>query len=108
MGVIVSIGGMIFGYDTGQISGFLEMPNFLENFGDRGPDGQFAFSNWKSGLIVSLVRGLSRTCFTQILNHDACSFQLARCSGLSSLRPLPISSVEGIALSSGISFSASA
>jgi SP family sugar:H+ symporter-like MFS transporter len=43
------------GYDTGQISGFLEMPDFLEKFADRGPDGTLAFSNWKSGLIVALV-----------------------------------------------------
>jgi SP family sugar:H+ symporter-like MFS transporter len=50
---------MIFGYDKGKISGFLEMPEFLENFGDRGPNGQYAFSNWKSGLIVGLVSDLA-------------------------------------------------
>jgi SP family sugar:H+ symporter-like MFS transporter len=55
MGVIVSIGGMIFGYDTGQISGFLEMSNFLELFGDTTKDGKPAFSNTRSGTIVALV-----------------------------------------------------
>jgi SP family sugar:H+ symporter-like MFS transporter len=44
------------GYDTGQISGFLEMPDFLEKFADqKDADGQRKFSNWKSGLIVALV-----------------------------------------------------
>jgi hypothetical protein len=47
----------IFGYDTGQISGFLEMPDFLNRFADQtDPEtGRRAFSNWKSGLIVALV-----------------------------------------------------
>jgi len=55
MGVIVSIGGFIFGYDTGQISGFLEMPNFLMLFGDKGTPEKPAFSNVRSGTIVALL-----------------------------------------------------
>lgn len=56
MGIFVSMGGFLFGYDTGQISGFLEMKNFLERYGEPGPDGAFHFSNARSGLIVGLVR----------------------------------------------------
>jgi len=45
-----------FGYDTGQISGFLAMPNFLERFGQfNEKTGKFYFSNVRSGLIVALV-----------------------------------------------------
>ncbi|KAL5394451.1 hypothetical protein PMIN02_004994 [Paraphaeosphaeria minitans] len=34
MAVLVSMGGFIFGYDTGQISGFLEMSDFLDRVSD--------------------------------------------------------------------------
>lgn len=57
MGVFVSMGGFIFGYDTGQISGFLGMRDFQERFGQRNSngDGGYHFSNVRSGLIVALV-----------------------------------------------------
>lgn len=56
MAVLVSFGGLCFGYDTGQISGFLEMDNFLENFADQ--QDPIGFSNVRSGLIVGMVRRL--------------------------------------------------
>ncbi|GAB7364907.1 hypothetical protein MBLNU230_g5698t1 [Neophaeotheca triangularis] len=56
MVLVVSIGGLIFGYDTGQISGFLEMPDFLERFGDTtNANGDPAFGNVRSGTIVGLL-----------------------------------------------------
>ncbi|KAJ5091494.1 hypothetical protein NUU61_006364, partial [Penicillium alfredii] len=55
MGIFVSMGGFLFGYDTGQISGFLGMKNFLQRYGQPGPDGSFHFSNVRSGLIVALL-----------------------------------------------------
>lgn len=60
MTVLVAMGGFIFGYDTGQISGFLEMDVFLKRFGQpttvstTNPSG-YMFSNVRSGLIVGLV-----------------------------------------------------
>ena len=60
MGVVVSMGGFIFGYDIGQISGILEMEDFLHRFGEPNPDGSgYEFSNVRSGLIVALVRAFA-------------------------------------------------
>lgn len=57
MGVFVSMGGFIFGYDTGQISGFLGMDQFQRRFGQKNSngDGGYHFSNVRSGLIVALL-----------------------------------------------------
>ncbi|KAI5356923.1 Putative major facilitator, sugar transporter, major facilitator superfamily [Septoria linicola] len=55
MAILVSMGGFIFGYDTGQISGFLEMPDFKERFGQQRDNGEYYFSNVRSGLIVALL-----------------------------------------------------
>lgn len=63
LGAFVSIGGVIFGYDTGQISGFLEMRNFKQRFAQLKPDGTYKFSNVRSGLIVSMVSGYCCTSF---------------------------------------------
>ncbi|KAK4951500.1 hexose transporter hxt5 [Elasticomyces elasticus] len=52
MALVVSIGGLIFGYDTGQISGFLEMEDFKARFAD-GPND--TFGNVRSGTIVGLL-----------------------------------------------------
>jgi MFS transporter, SP family, sugar:H+ symporter len=76
MAVLTAMGGFIFGYDTGQISGFLEMRVFLERFGQRTavttehPYGYY-FSNVRSGLIVALV---SETFLShcQIANISSC------------------------------------
>ncbi|KAH0290152.1 general substrate transporter, partial [Aureobasidium sp. EXF-3399] len=50
MVLIVSLGGLIFGFDTGQISGFLAMPDFLNRFSENGE-----FTPVREGTIVGLL-----------------------------------------------------
>ena len=53
--MIVSLGGFIFGYDIGQISGFVQMQDFIDRFADKMDAGELSFSNTREGTIVGLV-----------------------------------------------------
>ncbi|KAF2257818.1 hexose transporter HXT13 [Lojkania enalia] len=50
LGAIASIGGFLFGYESGQISGFLAMSDFIDRFGSNGK-----FSAVRQGTIVGLL-----------------------------------------------------
>lgn len=49
-----AFGGFIFGYDTGTISGYINMTEFLKHFGDLNDQNEYYFSKVRSGLIVSI------------------------------------------------------
>ena len=58
LALIASIGGFIFGYDTGQISDILIMDDFRQRFGacaDYAVPSTCLFSNVRAGLIVALL-----------------------------------------------------
>lgn len=58
LAVIASMGGFIFGYDTGQISDILIMDDFVLRFGKCSTPGlasTFSFSTVREGLIVALL-----------------------------------------------------
>lgn len=50
LGAVASIGGFMFGYESGQISGFLAMDDFIGRFGENGQ-----FSAVRQGTIVGLL-----------------------------------------------------
>ncbi|KAG6820153.1 hypothetical protein H0H93_004735 [Arthromyces matolae] len=45
----------LFGYDIGVISGCLIMPDFINRFGEMGPDGQMFLSSSRQSIITSLL-----------------------------------------------------
>ncbi|EON69385.1 hypothetical protein W97_08645 [Coniosporium apollinis CBS 100218] len=52
MCVLVSMGGIIFGYDTGSIAGYLQMPDFQSRFANRTPSGGYEWPPALSGILV--------------------------------------------------------
>ncbi|KAJ5273292.1 hypothetical protein N7478_008417 [Penicillium angulare] len=54
LGLCVSMGGFIFGYSTGQISGFTSMTDFKQRFAEYN-GSEYEFSNVRNGLIVGLL-----------------------------------------------------
>ncbi|KAH6888455.1 general substrate transporter [Thelonectria olida] len=55
LGLVASIGGFMFGYVSGQISGFFPMNDFAKRFGEEQSDGSFTFSAARQGTIVGLL-----------------------------------------------------
>ena len=51
---LIAFGGFVFGFDTGTISGFINMSDFLERFGGTRADGTLYFSNVRTGLMIGL------------------------------------------------------
>lgn len=52
--LLVAFGGFVFGFDTGTISGFINMPDYTRRFGTLQPDGTHAISTIRTGLIVAM------------------------------------------------------
>ncbi|RLV90390.1 Hexose transporter 2 [Spathaspora sp. JA1] len=51
---MVAFGGFVFGYDTGTISGFVNMTDFIDRFGEVGEDGEKFLSSIRVGLMIGL------------------------------------------------------
>lgn len=52
--LLVAFGGFVFGFDTGTISGFVNMADFKERFGQLNGSGEYYLSNVRTGLIISI------------------------------------------------------
>ncbi|KAI1503707.1 high affinity glucose transporter ght1 [Biscogniauxia marginata] len=55
LGAITSLGGFLFGYDTGQISALLLFHDFIDRFAQEQPDGTKAWEPIIKSLLVSLM-----------------------------------------------------
>ncbi|KAI3402352.1 hypothetical protein KGF56_004760 [Candida oxycetoniae] len=52
--ILIAFGGFVFGFDTGTISGFINMSDFQRRFGQRNAEGEYYFSNVRTGLMVGI------------------------------------------------------
>ncbi|KPM34305.1 Hexose transporter 2 [Neonectria ditissima] len=55
LGITTSIGGFLFGYDTGQISGMVLFEDFINRFAQTQPDGTKEWQPIIQSLLVSLI-----------------------------------------------------
>lgn len=55
MGLLVSLGGFIFGWEGGSISGYTQMDNFKNRFGDVEDAGSLKLGNVRQGLMVGML-----------------------------------------------------
>lgn len=55
LGVVASVGGFMFGYVSGQISGFFDMEDFGRRFGNYQDADGWVFSAYRQGAIVALL-----------------------------------------------------
>lgn len=53
--LLVAFGGFVFGWDTGTISGFVQMPTFMQTFAEfNSSTNEYEFSNTRVGLIIAI------------------------------------------------------
>ncbi|KAK0651331.1 general substrate transporter [Cercophora newfieldiana] len=55
LGAVASIGGFMFGYVSGQISGYFDMEDFARRFGEANGTGKYIFTAARQGTIVGLL-----------------------------------------------------
>lgn len=55
LGLVASIGGFMFGYVSGQISGFFAMDDYARRFGQAQSDGTYTFDAVRQGTITALL-----------------------------------------------------
>ena len=52
--ILIAFGGFVFGWDTGTISGFVNMPDFVNRYGQISSEGQKYLSKSRTGLMLSI------------------------------------------------------